>query len=158
MKQNEPGRGKLQWATGPGSRQSMLSRHGYTFYFYPRLKQKKRNFDSTGLPPRKVLNFCVRSTPRREGNDTASIVSLKPTKQYQAAIQYCVRLCNTVLYRTVHHTATIIDSIGSRPDMTFAVDWALSNNYLSIYLNWQSIGLKIQRSEVRTPSGAHNNL
>ena len=25
--------------------------------------------------------------------------------------------------------------VESRPDMTFAVDWALSNNYLSIYLS-----------------------
>ena len=31
---------------------------------------------------------------------------------------------------------TYLPTIGSRPDMTFAVDWALSNNYLSFY-HWQ---------------------
>ena len=37
--------------------------------------------------------------------------------------------------------------MGSRPDMTFAVDWALNNNDLSIYLTLESI---FSKSHLRT--------
>ena len=43
----------------------------------------------------------------------------------------------------------------SRPDMTFAVDWALSNNYLSIYLGTEnsfgSLGVYIDQNSNNHP-------
>ena len=53
-------------------------------------------------------------------------------------VLFCLILSDLILsYLTVSDLilpCLILSDLISRPDMTFAVDWALSNNYLSIYL------------------------
>ena len=50
-----------------------------------------------------------------------------------------------VLFRLLHSWHSIIPC----PDMTFAVDWALSNNYLSIY---HPLRLSFLASKIQTPA------
>ena len=45
---------------------------------------------------------------------------------------HLVRLCST--YTPLGRLCSTYAPLGRRPDMTFAVDWALNNNYLYIYL------------------------
>ena len=55
------------------------------------------------------------------------------------------------------HAVIIVPVVGvdgGCPDMTFVVDWALNNNYLSGVMGWLSgwsVGLEIQRLRVRNP-------
>ena len=52
---------------------------------------------------------------------------------FQFSVMYMYGVC---LFWScfIHYDLFLFSTIDSRPDMTFVVDWALINNYLSIYL------------------------